>query len=49
VRIQRKEIVEPIAERLSAFKKDFISAPIRRAFKAALAGKVADPVEIAYR
>lgn len=39
IRIERKALVEPIAERISTFKVNFISAPIRRAFKAALEGK----------
>ncbi len=32
VRLQRKALIEPVADRLSEFKKDFLSAPIRRAF-----------------
>jgi hypothetical protein len=49
VRLQRKALIEPVADRLSEFKKDFLSAPIRRAFKAALEGKIVEPVEIPYR
>jgi actin related protein 2/3 complex subunit 2 len=42
-------MVAPIAELISKFKMHFISAPIRRACKAALADKQVDPVEVAYR
>lgn len=49
VRLQRKALIEPVADRISEFKKDFISAPIRRAFNAALNGKQVEPVEIPYR
>lgn len=49
IRIERKALVEPVAERISTFKMNFMSAPIRRAMKAALEGKQIEPVEIAYR
>jgi len=49
VRLQRKALIEPVSIRLSEFKKDFLSAPIRKAFKAALEGKIVEPVEVPYR
>ena len=49
IRIERREMIEPIAERISCFKKDFMSAPIRRAMLSALEGKIVDPVEVPYR
>ena len=49
IRIQRKGLVEPIAELISKFKMYFASAPIRRYLKSALESKTLDPVEIAYR
>lgn len=49
IRIKRKDLIEPIAERLSVFKKDFMSAPIRLAMEAALKGTTVPPMEVAYR
>ena len=49
IRIDRKALVNPIAELVSKFKMYFISAPIRRFLKSSLEGKQIDPVEIAYR
>ncbi len=39
VKIERKKLVAPTAKLVSDFKKNFLSAPIRRAFKASLEGK----------
>jgi|DEB19_MinimDraft_2_1074335.scaffolds.fasta_scaffold25736_2 hypothetical protein len=49
IRIKRKDLIEPIAERLSELKKDFLSAPIRMAMEAGLAGKNVPPMEVSYR
>ena len=49
IRIKRRELIEPISERLSELKKDFMSAPIRHAFDSSLAGKICTPMEISYR
>ena len=49
IRAEKKAIIEPIAERISVFKKDFLSAPIRKAFLASLDGKITEPVEVPYR
>jgi hypothetical protein len=49
VRLKRKEMVEPIANRIADFKNNWLSAPIRRAMKAAMQKKQLDPVEIKYR
>jgi len=49
IKIERKALVEPIAELISKFKMQFISAPIRRCFMSALEGKALDSIEIAYR
>ena len=49
IRIERKALVNPIAELVSKFKMYFISAPIRRFLKSSLEGKQIDQVEIAYR
>jgi len=37
IRIKRNEFIEPIVDRLSELKKDFLSAPIRKAMEAGLA------------
>jgi len=49
IRLKRKEMVEPISNRIAEFKNNFLSAPIRRAMKSAIAKKQLDPVEIKYR
>lgn len=49
IRQEKKAIIEPIAERISKFKKDFLSAPIRKAFLASLAGNTSESVEVPYR
>jgi hypothetical protein len=49
IRIKRKDMIEPIANRISELKKDFISAPIRMAMESAIAGKILEPMEIPYR
>jgi hypothetical protein len=49
VRIERRNMVEPIADRISIFKMEFMSAPIRRAMLASLDNKTLDAVEVAYR
>ena len=51
IRQERDKIAEGIAKKFSCFKRDFMSAPIRRAFKALDAGKSAPNLacEIAYR
>lgn len=40
---------ESIAHKLSLFKRDFLGAPVRKFFKAAIEGKEVDPVEVPYR
>lgn len=40
IRIKRKDLIEPTAERLSEFKKDFLSAPIRLAMNKVLKGEM---------
>lgn len=49
IRLERKALVEPIAELISKFKMQFISAPIRRFFMSSLEGKMLEGIEIAYR
>lgn len=49
VRIQRKDIVEPIAELIAKFKIYWITAPIRRAMLSAKAKKQLDIVEVKFR
>lgn len=51
IRRNREEKAEEIAKRFSVFKRDFMSAPIRRAMNAILAGKgdSIKPCQIDYR
>jgi hypothetical protein len=49
IRQQRKDMINPIAEKIAKFKMNFLSAPIRRAMNAAIAKKQLPPVEIKYR
>lgn len=39
---EREKIVEEICQKFSCFKRDFIGAPIRRAFIAMKSGNVSD-------
>lgn len=49
IRLERKNMIEPIAERLSLFKMEFMSAPIRHAFNQCLKGTTIEPLEVPYR
>jgi len=49
IRAERKTFIEPIAERFSVFKMEFMSSPIRYAMMMGLEGKNIDSVEIPYR
>ena len=49
IRADRKAMIEPIANKFSVFKMEFMSAPIRLAMNAALSGKTAGPFEVPYR
>ena len=50
-RAERKGIVNPIAEKVSRLKRDFLGAPIRNGMQKAIAGKANEvqPCEIPYR
>lgn len=49
VRKTRSTKVNEIAEKISKFKRDFLGAPIRKAFLCAKEGKPFDPCEVPYR
>lgn len=49
IRVERAKQAEDIATHVSLFKRNFLSAPIRQAMKAAIAGSPFTPAEVAYR
>lgn len=51
IRIQKEKIVEKISDKFSAFKRDFIGAPMRRALKCLQTGEgqPSQACEISYR
>lgn len=49
VRADRQTQVDAIADKVAKFKRDFLGAPIRKAFRASCEKKDFQPMEIPYR